>query len=445
MTTTIRTVGAYRVWDSRGRPTVEVEITLGDGVCGRGIAPAGASCGSNEAVDLRDGGSVFGGFGVDRALENVRQIIGPAIVGMDVMSQTSVDTRLIELDTTPNRANIGGNALIATSMAVLNAAAAASREPLWSYLADGRPTSMPLPEVQIFGGGAHAGRRVDIQDFLVMPTGASTFDEALCICADIYRIAGEAMEKRGGRLGVADEGGWWPNFKSNEDALQVLTRAIDAAGYGNGEAMISLDVAASELFCDGIYSLAMEKRSFNSDDWLDLLCGWIDKYPILSIEDPVAEDDVAGMRKFTDAVGDRIQVIGDDYLVTSADRVSRAIADGCCNAVLIKPNQAGTITEAWATLLCAQAEGWGTIISARSGETEDVTITHLAIGWDAGQLKVGSFARSERMAKWNEALRIERSGGATKGFEGLRALPVNWKASSRLRSAGSPPNPDHAR
>jgi enolase len=416
---------------------VEVEVTLADGVRGRGIAPAGASCGAHEAVDLRDGGSVFGGFGVERALNNVHRMIAPAIVGMDAAFQAAVDARLIELDSTPNRGEIGGNALIATSMAVLHAAAAASGKPLWSCLTDGRAASMPLPEVQIFGGGAHAGRRVDIQDFLVMPIGASTFDEALCICADIYRTAGEAMEKRGGRLGVADEGGWWPNFKSNEDALRVLTQAIDTAGYGNGEAMISLDIAASELFSDGIYSLAMENRRFDSDDWLGLLCTWIDKYPILSIEDPVAEDDVAGMRKFTEAVGDRIQVIGDDYLVTSADRVSRAIAEGCCNAVLIKPNQAGTITEARATLLRAQAEGWGTVISARSGESEDVTITHLAVGWDAGQLKVGSFARSERMAKWNEALRIERSGGPTKGFAGVRALPVSWNS---IRRRTSPPS-----
>ncbi|MEX2497205.1 MAG: phosphopyruvate hydratase [Woeseia sp.] len=442
MKTTIETVGAYRVWDSRGRPTVEVEVMLADGVRGRGIAPSGASCGANEAVDLRDGGSVFGGFGVQRALDNVHRIVGPAIIGMDAMFQATVDSRLIELDSTPNRGNIGGNALIATSMAVLHAAAAASRKPLWSYLADGTPASMPLPEVQIFGGGAHAGRRVDVQDFLVMPTGASTFDEALCICADIYRVAGEAMERRGGRLGVADEGGWWPNFKSNEDALQVLTEAIDKAGYGNGKAMISLDIAATELFADGIYSLAMEDRSFDSDDWLDLLCTWIVKYPILSIEDPVAENDVVGMRKFTAAVGDRIQVIGDDYLVTNADRVSQAIAEGCCNAVLIKPNQAGTITEARATLLRAQAEGWGTVISARSGESEDVTITHLAVGWNAGQLKVGSFSRSERMAKWNEALRIERGGGPMKEFAGVRALPVNW--SGRIRNAGSPSRAGHA-
>lgn len=432
MKTSIRAVKGFRVWDSRGRPTVEVEVLLQNGMTGRGIAPSGASCGSNEAVDLRDGGATYGGYGVERALQNVDRLISPALVGLDAMAQAVIDAKLIELDSSANRGKVGGNALIATSMAVLHAAAASSGKPLWSYLAGGRPVSMPLPEVQIFGGGAHAGRRVDIQDFLVMPVGASTFDEALCICADIYRVAGECMEERGGRLGVADEGGWWPNFVSNEDALQVLTGAIERAGYGNGEAMISLDIAASELFEDGCYRLAMENRQFDSDAWLELICSWVAKYPILSIEDPVAEDDVTGMRKVTDALGDAIQIIGDDYLVTNAERVSQAIADGCCNAVLIKPNQAGTITESKATLDRAQEAGWGTVISARSGESEDVTITHLAVGWNAGQLKVGSFARSERMAKWNEALRIERGGAATGGFAGLGALPINASAAQGI-------------
>ncbi|MEX0827979.1 MAG: phosphopyruvate hydratase [Haliea sp.] len=424
MKTLIRAVNGYRVWDSRGRPTVEVEVVLECGKTGRGIAPSGASCGSNEAMDLRDGGASFGGYGVTRALENVALLISPALIGLDAMSQASVDARLIELDASPTRNKVGGNALIATSMAVLNAAAATTGKQLWSHLAEGDAVSMPLPEVQIFGGGAHAGRRVDVQDFLVMPVGASTFDEALCICAEIYRIAGEYMEVRGGRMGVADEGGWWPNFSSNEEALQVLTDAIERAGYGNGKAMISLDIAASGLYKDGYYRLAMENRQFDSDAWLDLICSWVAKYPILSIEDPVAEDDIQGMRKFTEVLGHKVQIIGDDYLVTNVDRVSQAITDGCCNAVLIKPNQVGTITESKAALDRARDAGWGTVISARSGESEDVTITHLAIGWNAGQLKVGSFSRSERMAKWNEALRIERGGAVTKGFSGLGALPV---------------------
>lgn len=425
MQTSITSVRGFRIWDSRGRPTIEVEVKLSGGATGRGIAPAGASRGSNEAVDLRDGGVAFGGFGVERALSNIRDHIGPAITHMDGADQAAVDARLIELDTSPTRGVMGGNAMIATSMAVLSAAAAASGQPLWLYLGGSGRTSLPLPQVQIFGGGAHAGRRVDIQDFLVMPVAASSFDEALCICAEIYRAAGDLMGASGRRSGVADEGGWWPDFRSNEEALSTLTRAIDRAGYGQGEAMIALDIAASELATGGRYRLALEDRDFDSDGWLELVCSWLNTYPILSIEDAVSESDEDGMRKLTAAVGDRVQIVGDDFLVTSAARIERAVAVGACNAALIKPNQAGTITEARAALVKAQDAGWGTIISARSGESEDVTITHLAAGWNAGQLKVGSFSRSERMAKWNEGLRIERREPVPGGFAGVNGLPVS--------------------
>ena len=424
MKTAIRSVSGYRIWDSRGRPTVEVEVTLANGDTGRGVAPAGASCGSNEAVDLRDGGLAFGGFGVSRALQNIEDLIKPAIVGLDCMDQSSVDFRLIELDPSPTRSTVGGNAMIATSMAVLQAAANTCDQPLWRFLAKDDEVKLPLPQVQIFGGGAHAGRRVDVQDFLVMPIGATTFDEALCMCADIYRSAGKLMANRGGQQGVADEGGWWPNFSSNEDALRTLTEAIEDAGYSEKQAMISLDIAASEFGGNGRYRLALEDREFDTDGWLELLCDWLQKYPILSIEDPVTENDFEGMRKLTDAVGDKVQIIGDDFLVTSAQRVREAANEGCCNAVLIKPNQAGTITESREALLTAKAEGWGTIVSARSGESEDVIITHLAVGWNAGQLKVGSFSRSERMAKWNEGLRIERNNMTSIGYAGVASLPL---------------------
>lgn len=424
MKTAIHSVSGYRIWDSRGRPTVEVEVTLVNGDTGRGIAPAGASCGSNEAVDLRDGGLAFGGFGVSRALQNIEDHIKPAIVGLDCMDQSSVDLRLIELDPSPTRSTIGGNAMIATSMAVLQAAASTCDEPLWRFLAKDDEVKLPLPQVQIFGGGAHAGRRVDVQDFLVMPIGATTFDEALCMCADIYRSAGKLMADRGGQQGVADEGGWWPNFSSNEDALRTLTEAIAVAGYSEDQAMISLDIAASEFGGNGRYRLALEDREFDTDGWLELLCDWLQKYPILSIEDPVTENDFEGMRKLTDAVGDKVQIIGDDFLVTSAQRVRKAAKEGCCNAILIKPNQVGTITESREALLMAKAEGWGTIVSARSGESEDVIITHLAVGWNAGQLKVGSFSRSERMAKWNEGLRIERDNMTSIGYAGVASLPL---------------------
>jgi enolase len=424
MKTGIKTITGRRVWDSRGRPTVEVEVELASGVRGRGIAPAGASRGRNEAIELRDGGPALGGFGVERAVANVNGPIAEALAQMDATAQEQVDAALIELDGTPNKSRLGGNATIATSMAVLHAAAAAAGEPLWRYLSRGASVRLPLPEIQIFGGGVHAGRRIDIQDFLIMPLGAQSFDEALFMAAEVYRAAGELMAAQGRRAGVADEGGWWPDFNSNEEALEMLVRAIEAAGYRNGEVVMSLDIAASEFGRGGRYRLALENREFDTSSWLDVVLGWVKRYPILSVEDPVAEDDPEGMYAFTSAVGDKLQVIGDDFLVTNARRVRAASALGQCNAVLIKPNQAGTITETCQALDAARELGWGTVISARSGESEDVTIVHLAIGWDAGQLKVGSFARSERMAKWNEGLRIEAELGTAACFAGWSALSV---------------------
>ncbi len=298
----ITSVNGLRIWDSRGRPTIEVEVRLADGSIGRGLAPAGASRGTHEATDLRDGGDAFGGFGVDQALVHLRDTVAPALVGLDACDQAAIDARLIELDPSPTKARLGGNTVIACSMAVLWSAAAFARLPLWKHLAGERVVRLPLPEVQIFGGGAHAGRRVDIQDFLVMPVGASSFDEAICWVAEVYRAAGELMLLRGDRMGVADEGGWWPNFSSNEDALRVLTQAIDRAGFLDGRVMISLDIAASEFGRNGRYRLGLEERDFDTDGWLELLGSWVDRYPILSIEDPVAEDDTRGMAMFTRAL-----------------------------------------------------------------------------------------------------------------------------------------------
>ena len=424
MQTLIRQINARRIWDSRGRPTVEVDVHLDGGICGRGIAPAGASTGSHEAVELRDGGDACDGFGVQRALDGVAREIAPALNGMDVLQQQAIDDALIQLDGTPNKSRLGGNALIATSMAVLDAAAKVSGLPLWRYLSAGAPVRMPLPEIQIFGGGAHAQRRIDIQDLLVMPVCAASTDEALAMVADVYRAAGKLMDEAGRRAGVADEGGWWPNFDSNEQALDMLARAIDKAGYRHGQVMISLDIAASEFGHDGIYRPGLAGSAYTTDEWIAVLLAWVARYPILSVEDPVAEDDRAGMMAFTAAVGDRVQVIGDDYLVTHAARVDAAASDRACNAVLVKPNQAGTISETLAALRAAQRHGMGTIVSARSGETEDVMISHLSVGWNAGQLKVGSFARSERMAKWNELLRIEEALGGSAPYAGRAALPI---------------------
>jgi enolase len=414
---------ARRVWDSRGRPTVEVEVALAGGARGRAIAPAGASRGRHEAVDLRDGGARLGGMDVERALANVNGPIARALAGMDAGDQAGVDAALIVLDGTPDKSKLGGNATIATSLAVLHAAAAAAGAPLWRHLAAGAPVTLPLPEIQIFGGGAHAGRRVDIQDFMVMPVGATSFAQALEMTAEVYRAAGELMGAAGKLAGVADEGGWWPAFATNEEALDWLVRAIERTGFAPGsDVAISLDVAASEFGRSGRYRLGLEGRELDADGMIEMLLGWTARYPIVSIEDPLAEDDAAGMAGFTRATAGRLQVIGDDFLVTSAVRVAGAAAQGACNATLIKPNQAGTVTEAKAALDAARRAGWATIVSARSGETEDVSIAHLAVGWDAKQLKVGSFARSERMAKWNEVLRIEEALGGQAHYAGRAAL-----------------------
>ena len=430
--TSIARIHARSVWDSRGRPTVEAEVGLAGGAVGRAIAPAGASRGTREAIDLRDGGPRLGGFGVRNAVANVNDVIANALVGMDACEQSAVDARLVALDGTPQKSSLGGNATIATSLAVLHAAAAARGEPLWAYVAGDRPVTIPLPEIQIFGGGAHAGRRVDVQDFMVIATGAKSFADALEMTAEVYRAAGELMREAGKLSGVADEGGWWPMFDSNEEALVMLVRAIERAGYAPGDDVaISLDIAASEFGREGRYRLGLEQRELTSEGMIELLLAWLDRYPIVSIEDPLAEDDPGGMASFTRAAGSRVQIVGDDFLVTSAGRIADARRIGACNCALIKPNQAGTVTETRAALDAAKRAGWATIVSARSGETEDTSIVDLAIGWDAGQLKVGSFARSERMAKWNAALRIEEALGAHTRFAGRAALAPDASAAQR--------------
>jgi len=421
--TTVTSVLGRRLWDSRGRPTVEAEVTLKGGARGRAIAPAGASTGTGEALDLRDGGPTFGGLDVRRAVAAVNTEIAAALNGLDADDQAGIDGVMIALDGTPNRSRLGGNAIVATSMAVLHARAAAEGVPLWQYLAAEAKVRIPLPEIQIFGGGAHAARRVDVQDFMVVCPGAESFTQALDWTAEVYRAAGALMKAAGKLQGVADEGGYWPTFSSNEQALDTMVLAIERAGFRPGrEIAISLDIAASEFGRDGVYTLALDNRQLDSDAMIAMLGGWLDTYPIVSIEDPLAEDDPRGFRDFTRAYGMRCQIIGDDFLVTNAGRVASAARDRALNAVLIKPNQAGTISETRAALEAAKAAGFATIVSARSGETEDVTIAHLAIGWDAGQLKVGSFARSERMAKWNECLRIEEALGKDAVFAGGSAL-----------------------
>jgi enolase len=421
--TRIASVHGRRVWDSRGRPTVEAEIILAGGAVGRAIAPAGASTGSGEALERRDGGTRLGGADVRGAVAAIDGEIARALAGADAADQAAIDGVLIDLDGTPQKARLGGNALVAVSMAVLHAAARAAGRPLYAHLAgDADELVIPLPEIQIFGGGAHAGRRVDVQDFMIVAPGARSFDQALEWTAEVYRAAGAMMAEAGRLQGVADEGGFWPVFGSNEAALDTLMGAIERAGFTPGqEIALSLDIAASEFRENGLYRLALDSRALDSDAMAAMLIDWLDRYPILSIEDPLAEDDPEGLRRFTQAVGHRVQIVGDDFLVTSAERV-RAAA-GACNAILIKPNQAGTVSEARAALEAARQAGWDAIVSARSGDTEDVTIAHLAVGWGVPQLKVGSFARSERMAKWNEVLRIEEVAGTRARFASATFAP----------------------
>ena len=415
----IKSIFARRVWDSRGRPTVEAEVILNDGSLGRAIAPAGASKGTREALELRDGGDRFGGLDVMKAVGHINEEITKALVGTKADNQSALDQALIELDGTGNKSRLGANATLAVSMAAAHAMAAASGMPLYRYLGNGKIGRLPMPQIQIFGGGAHAGRRVDVQDFMVVCSGATSFAQALEWTAEVYRHAGLLMAQRGSMFGVADEGGWWPDFSSNEQALEMLVLAIERAGFVPGDQVaIALDIAASEFGQQGQYRLGLESRELDSDGMIEMLLRWVEKYPIASIEDPLAEDDTVGFARFTKAIGHRLQIVGDDFLVSNSTLIREAAKLGAANTVLLKPNQRGTLSETLEAWKVAQELGYSAIVSARSGETEDTTIVDLAIGWNVGQLKVGSFARSERMVKWNHALRIEEQLGSQARFAG---------------------------
>ncbi len=415
----IQSIFARRVWDSRGRPTVEAEVILNDGSRGRAIAPAGASTGTREALELRDGGDRFGGLDVMQAVGHVNGQISNALVGTKADNQSVLDQALIDLDGTINKSNLGANATLSVSMAAAHAMAAASDMPLYRYIGQGKIGRLPMPQIQIFGGGAHAGRRVDVQDFMVVCPGASSFAQALEWTAEVYRHAGLLMAQRGSLFGVADEGGWWPDFTSNEQALEMLVLAIERAGFIPGDQVaMALDIAASEFGRQGQYRLGLESRVLDSDGMIEMLLGWVEKYPIVSIEDPLAEDDPVGFARFTQAIGHRLQIVGDDFLVSNSNLIREAATIGAANTVLLKPNQQGTLSETLKAWDVAKEMGYAAIVSARSGETEDTTIVDLAIGWNVGQLKVGSFARSERMIKWNHALRIEEQLGTQASFAG---------------------------
>lgn len=428
--TRIDAVMGRRVWDSRGRPTVEAEVILAGGASGRAIAPAGASTGRGEAVDLRDGGDRLRGYDVLTAVSNVRGPIQNGLRGMDASNQAAVDQVLIELAGSSDKAGLGANATIAASMAVAHAAAAAHGLPLWRYLASEGIGPLPLPEIQIFGGGAHASKRIDVQDYMVVPVGATSFSEALSWTADVYYAAGDLLEDAGKLCGVADEGGFWPSFETNEEGLSLLVRAIERAGRVPGEEMaIALDVAASQFGSRGRYTLHLEDKTLDSAGLGAVLLDWIERYPIVSLEDPMGEDDREGMQAFTaKATARGVQVVGDDYLVTDVERIRQSAEARSCTCALIKPNQRGTLSETLAAAQVSKEQGMGSIMSARSGESEDVTIVHLAIGWGIQQIKVGSMARSERTAKWNEIVRVEEALGQTAAFAGASPLRHNWRA-----------------
>ncbi len=419
----IHSIDAWQIFDSRGNPTVEAEVVLEGGAPGRGMVPSGASTGQFEALELRDSDPrKFRGRSVFHAIENIRSEIAPRLRGMDAGDQRAIDDTLIALDGTTDKSRLGANALLAVSMAVASASAVARGIPLFRSLGGG--TLLPLPEIQIFGGGAHADWRTDVQDFLVIATGADTYEETLETTFHVFHAAGDLMKERGHRFGVADEGGYWPEFRTNEEAIETLLRAIERAGYTPGrEAAISLDIAASDLFDPktGLYRFRLEDRVFDSDAFAELITEWRHKYPIVSIEDPLADTDTEGWKKLTAALGAKTQLVGDDLFTTNTARIQRGIGERLANAALIKLNQIGTVSETLEAIRLTQSAGWAPIISARSGETEDAFIAHLAVATNAGQLKVGSFSRSERMAKWNEVLRIQRALGQDARFDGARA------------------------
>lgn len=418
----IRSVDAYQIFDSRGNPTVECAVTTESGHVGIGRVPSGASTGRHEAHELRDRDPLrFGGRSVSTAVGHVNGEIAATIVGHDVRDQRAIDGRLIELDGTQNRSRLGANAILAVSLAVADAASKVTGRALYEHLGNGQGSLLPLPEIQIIGGGAHAHRRVDVQDFLLVATNATSYEESLRVTSDVYRKAGELLAQQRRTAGVADEGGYWPLFETNVAVLDFMVDAIDAAGYAAGrDCMISLDFAATDLFDGEYYRFRSEDRCLTRDELIDLVVDWCHRYPIISIEDPLADGDWAGWSQLARRLKDRVQIVGDDLFTTNPQRIRTGLENQAANAVLIKPNQIGTVTETIEAVRLTQQNGWLPIISARSGETEDTFIAHLAVATNAGQIKVGSFTRGERTAKWNELIRISRALGNRARFEGGR-------------------------
>ncbi|QBS36980.1 MULTISPECIES: phosphopyruvate hydratase [Thermaerobacter] len=425
MSTLIAGVEARQILDSRGNPTVEVDVWLEDGSFGRAAVPSGASTGTYEAVELRDGGDAYGGKGVLKAVENVVEVIAPEVVGLDALDQAAVDRVLVELDGTPNKGRLGANAILGVSLAVARAAASSVGLPLYRYLGGVDARLLPVPLMNILNGGRHADNNVDVQEFMVVPAGAERFADALRMGAEVFHALHRVLSDRGLATGVGDEGGFAPNLESNEAALDVLMEAIQRAGYRPGEDVaLALDAAASEWYRpeEGVYVLAGQGQRLTADELIEMYARWLDRYPLVSLEDGLAEEDWDGWRRLTDRLGGRLQLVGDDLFVTNVERLRRGIQAGAANAVLIKVNQIGTLTETLLTMETAAAAGYRNIVSHRSGETEDVTIADLAVATRAGQIKAGAPSRSERVAKYNQLLRIEEQLGESAQYAGWAAF-----------------------
>ena len=418
---TISAIKAREILDSRGNPTVEADVHLSNGIVGRAAVPSGASTGEHEAVELRDGDTHrYLGKGVQHAVQNVVETIAPALAGLEATDQLGIDTAMIELDGTPNKSSLGANAILAVSLAAARAGAAATNLPLYRYLGGPLARVMPVPMMNILNGGAHATNTVDFQEFMIVPVGAESFSDALCMGTEVFHALKKVLVKRKLATGVGDEGGFAPDLRDDEEALKVILEAIDAAGYAAGKDIaLALDCAASELAMDGGYTFKKSGAGKkDAEGMIDLYRRWLDEYPIVSIEDGLAEDDWSGWGKLTTAIGDRCQLVGDDLFVTNTERLARGIESGVANAILVKVNQIGTLSETLEAIEMARAAGYLSVISHRSGETEDTFIADLAVATGVGQIKTGSASRTDRVAKYNQLLRIEEQLGGAAEFPG---------------------------
>lgn len=424
--TIIVDVYGREILDSRGNPTVEAEVTLADGSVGRAAVPSGASTGSYEALELRDGDKGrYGGKGVKQAVDNVNETIGPELEGFDASEQMEIDNLMIELDGTPTKEKLGANAILAVSLACAKAAAESLGLPLYRYIGGTWAHVLPVPLMNILNGGAHADNNVDIQEFMIAPVGAITFAEGLRMGAEVFHSLRSVVRKKGLNTAVGDEGGIAPDLKSNEEALDLIVNAIELAGYKPGEGiLIALDAAASEMYKDGMYVFEGEGKKRTSEEMVKFWTDLVGKYPVISIEDGLAEDDWDGWKKMTEAIGNCVQIVGDDLFVTNTDRIEKGISSGVANSVLIKVNQIGTLTETLAAIDMAHRAGYTAVISHRSGETEDVTIAHIAVATNSGQIKTGAPSRTDRVAKYNELLRIEDLLDETSEYAGRRGFRV---------------------